>query len=554
MKKFTLLVLFLLTAFSYDIQAQTDFVTVLPNNGGTSQNGRAPKGDANYNRAVWLITAAEMSAAGYASGSVVTSIGFNLSVAQDIPTTGNFTVYLENTVDATNTKSTTWATAISTMTTVSTDPLTIPAAVGTYDHLFNGGTSFTYTGGALYVAFDYQNAAGPLASSPNTALCNSSLAGGLKGAFGATVPATVAASAFRPETRLGVAVACVRPQGLNAVTTTNSADLSWTSTATTFDIEYGPSGFVQGTGTLVTGVTANPYTITLLSSGTAYDFYVRADCGGGALSAYNGPYTFLTSFDPADPTYMTGFEQATLPEIGWSANPIRTATNAGWYVNVSAGLSQDGDDHTAVSLSDITNTADARLFSRGINLKAGYQATIDYYVQNYQAGGSTTLADYDLTVGNAQNAASQTTTISSEIKISNLAGEFLQKTFTYNTPVDGVYYFSFWNKTGPNATGTHALIIDAFTVSEALLGTKDFISSKFSVSPNPANNVIKVSNSENINVTAIAVTDLNGRVVKQQSYTDASNIQINVSDLSTGMYLMKITSDKGTAVKKIIKN
>ncbi|MES2543397.1 MAG: T9SS type A sorting domain-containing protein [Bacteroidota bacterium] len=94
------------------------------------------------------------------------------------------------------------------------------------------------------------------------------------------------------------------------------------------------------------------------------------------------------------------------------------------------------------------------------------------------------------------------------------------------------------------------------TPTEDLLSTKQntLPESKFAVSPNPANNVIKITNTENINVTAIAVSDLNGRVVKQQSFNDASNIQVNVSDLSTGMYLMKITSDKGVATKKIIKN
>lgn len=94
------------------------------------------------------------------------------------------------------------------------------------------------------------------------------------------------------------------------------------------------------------------------------------------------------------------------------------------------------------------------------------------------------------------------------------------------------------------------------TATEDLLSTKQntLAESKFAVSPNPTSNVIRVTNSENINVTGIAVTDLNGRVVKQQSFNDASNIQVNVSDLASGIYLMKITSDKGTATKKIIKN
>ena len=91
---------------------------------------------------------------------------------------------------------------------------------------------------------------------------------------------------------------------------------------------------------------------------------------------------------------------------------------------------------------------------------------------------------------------------------------------------------------------------------ENLLGSSDFnlAGTKFSLSPNPANDFISVTNSDNILVSGISITDLNGRVVKQNSYSNVSNIQVNVSDLASGIYMMNITSDKGSVTKKIIKN
>jgi hypothetical protein len=91
---------------------------------------------------------------------------------------------------------------------------------------------------------------------------------------------------------------------------------------------------------------------------------------------------------------------------------------------------------------------------------------------------------------------------------------------------------------------------------ENLLGSSAFnlVASNFSVSPNPANDFITVSNSDNILVSGISITDLNGRVVKQNSYENVSNIQVNVSDLSSGVYMMNITSEKGSITKKIVKN
>ncbi len=94
---------------------------------------------------------------------------------------------------------------------------------------------------------------------------------------------------------LDVAPACPDPNGLNATSINlTEAQLSWneTGSATTWNIEYGPTGFAQGSGTSITGVTSNPYTLTGLTAGQEYDFYVQSDCGGGDTSNWVGPFTW----------------------------------------------------------------------------------------------------------------------------------------------------------------------------------------------------------------------------------------------------------------------
>jgi hypothetical protein len=96
-------------------------------------------------------------------------------------------------------------------------------------------------------------------------------------------------------------ITCPAPSALTASSTIpTEADLTWTESgsATQWDIEYGASGFTQGTGTTISGVTNNPYTLTGLTGSTDYDFYVRADCGG-EQSIWSGPYSFTTA-----PPYM----------------------------------------------------------------------------------------------------------------------------------------------------------------------------------------------------------------------------------------------------------
>ncbi|MFM7099606.1 MAG: hypothetical protein ACKO3N_00360, partial [Verrucomicrobiota bacterium] len=96
--------------------------TVPPTTGATSQNARAPIPNFSFMRAHYLVTAAEMAAAGFATGAQFNQIGWEYSTAPSSPATGNLKIYLQNTTDTGNTKSTDWTTAISTMTLASDDP------------------------------------------------------------------------------------------------------------------------------------------------------------------------------------------------------------------------------------------------------------------------------------------------------------------------------------------------------------------------------------------------------------------------------------------------
>lgn len=189
----------------------------LPDNGSTSGNSRAPQGTQRYIRTCYIITAAELAASGFVNGVTLNAIGFNYQTAQNLPTTGTLKVYLENTTDLGYSKpTTTWTNAtngiIDNMTLVSNSSVTIPAAVGPWDIPFANGAAFTYTGGALYVAFEYENAAGTLATLANVAWCSNLLVNGtngLRNAFStAAMPAAATGSSnFRPGTRLGFPLA-----------------------------------------------------------------------------------------------------------------------------------------------------------------------------------------------------------------------------------------------------------------------------------------------------------------------------------------------------------
>ena len=76
--------------------------------------------------------------------------------------------------------------------------------------------------------------------------------------------------------------------------TDESADIYWipNGSATLWNIEIGNAGFVPTGVPTYSGVT-NPYTVSGLSSGITYDFYIQSDCGTYS-SEWIGPYTFST--------------------------------------------------------------------------------------------------------------------------------------------------------------------------------------------------------------------------------------------------------------------
>jgi hypothetical protein len=104
-----------------------------------------------------------------------------------------------------------------------------------------------------------------------------------------------------------------------------------------------------------------------------------------------------------------------------------------------------------------------------------------------------------------------------------------------------------------NSENQNLLLLDSVIVTAGVASVKDNSLANVSVYPNPSSNVVNV-NSASALVNAINFTDLNGRIVKSAKFNGAADAQVNISDLASGVYMMNISSDKGTTVKKIVKN
>ena len=134
---------------------------------------------------------------------------------------------------------------------------------------------------------------------------------------------------FQVVVTTGTPITCPFPTALNVTAlTSSSANLGWSDNSGSglANIEYGPAGFVVGTGTQINGTTNNPESLTGLTSATSYDFYVQSDCGGGDESYWIGPFSFTTALQaPNGVSCGTGastfvFSDDMESNTGWTGN------------------------------------------------------------------------------------------------------------------------------------------------------------------------------------------------------------------------------------------
>jgi hypothetical protein len=203
------------------------------------------------------------------------------------------------------------------------------------------------------------------------------------------------------------------------------------------------------------------------------------------------------------------------------------------------------------------------LISNGVNLTAGteYSLNVVYNGLNFvnAAGVVTREADesFEVVVFTYDEENGFTPVgdpIGEETGISGteqlfLVDDAVTGTYAFTPEANGEYHFGI--RSTSEAGGT---VLFIFEISlDGLAGLDGQLASNFKVYPNPSSNVVNV-NSANALVNAVNFTDLNGRIVKSAKFNGVADAQVNISDLASGVYMMNISSDKGTTVKKIVKN
>ena len=82
------------------------------------------------------------------------------------------------------------------------------------------------------------------------------------------------------------------------------------------------------------------------------------------------------------------------------------------------------------------------------------------------------------------------------------------------------------------------------------LSIDDFNHDQFSIYPNPSQNVINIESKDNLNIESVKIVDLSGKLIIEK--TQNTN-QVDIVNLSNGVYIVEVASEGRIYKKKLIK-
>lgn len=387
---------------------------------------------------------------------------------------------------------------------------------------------------------------------------------------------------------------CPKPRELTASTGTTSVTLSWTETgsATSWEIEYGQTGFALGTGTSV-NATANPFTINNLTTGTNYDFYLRSVCAANDESPWVGPVTATPGLYilPVDGNYTVSMCGGTIYDDGgangdYSSNCdvvlVINPDTAGLFVqlngtyNIETGSSSrwdylqifDGGSNTGTILFDSHN---------GDNL-TNITSTTGPLTLYFHSDGSTTYSGFEIQVSCVDNTIPETCDAPTYLDAANLTKNSVVldwaqtgtpdswtinykkssvQTWTTVTTTTHPYtitnldsqtgYEAYVTATCGDLTSDESNHITFTTLTD---GIED-LDMNTVIYPNPTTGKVTVSNFQSP-INGIEVYDVYGKLLNRVE-PNLNEVSLDITNYAAGVYFIRIETENGVANKRIVK-
>lgn len=332
---------------------------------------------------------------------------------------------------------------------------------------------------------------------------------------------------------------CSDVTNITVVPGATTATVSWISgsaSETSWEVAVGATSVTDPNTLTALPAATTSLLVSDLNANTPYKVWVRAICGvniGNWLMA-----TFTTTCAAQNVPYTENFESASTPDLPACTSQITVGFGNNWQTQTwnNSGFSSK----VLRNPNPPGETMNSWFFTNGVNLVQGQAYTI-----SYKKGTTNGFTFHNLkaTIGTSATVAAMTTTIADHV---GFAGNAATETTSFTVPTSGVYYFGFHGYNGTSGV----LYVDDIVV-DVDLSNGDFDLANFSYYPNPVNDVLTVS--YNNVISEITAYNMLGQQVLQSKPETISGI-LDMSQLSQGTYLVKVTSVDKVKTVKVIKN
>ncbi|WP_417199250.1 choice-of-anchor J domain-containing protein [Bizionia sp.] len=186
---------------------------------------------------------------------------------------------------------------------------------------------------------------------------------------------------------------------------------------------------------------------------------------------------------------------------------------------VMYGANTDPDSFVTAKTFNITTT----------NVSTSDTSTINFYFSEAE------LAGWEALTGNSRSELFVKNELTNEVAAITISafGSDSKLAASFTAGLEGIYVFG---------TQLALLSVDAFEMASTL-----------SVYPNPTTSVLNIKTTDANLPDSYAVYNMLGQVVKTATILGASDLQINTSDISNGMYFIKIRKDNSSLTIPFIK-
>ncbi|MBK7964427.1 MAG: T9SS type A sorting domain-containing protein [Bacteroidetes bacterium] len=312
---------------------------------------------------------------------------------------------------------------------------------------------------------------------------------------------------------------CGVPAGLSATSiSTTSATLNWA--AVSGAINYNVQFKAISSSTWITGTsTGTSLSATGLSSNTAYEFQVKANCANSS-SAFSASSNFTTNTAACTDAYETNNSKAKAKSIAVNTNitaKIGNSTDKDWFIFSTVA----GATNLKVVLDQLPLDYDLTLYN-----SSGAKLAVS------QLGGTST----ETIIRNTASAATY------YVKVVGFNGAFIS-TSCYNLIV---------NTSGSSfRSGELTEYVEGNVNLEKVNSNSSFI-----VFPNPVQDVLQLNFiSEESSIVEVKLMDLMGKVIETKTIEandGLNNAEMNTSFLENGVYMIRLTQDDEVQVRKFI--